>query len=35
MCFKKTLVLMEKETEVPYFGKVFLFSMTCGNCKYH
>jgi len=26
---------MEKETEVPYFGKVFLFSMTCSNCKYH
>ena len=35
LCHKKTLVLMEKETEVPYFGKVFLFSMTCSNCKYH
>ena len=20
---------------MPYFGKVFLFSMTCSNCKYH
>ncbi|MDP6600177.1 MAG: ZPR1 zinc finger domain-containing protein [Candidatus Woesearchaeota archaeon] len=35
LCHKKTLALMEKETEVPYFGKVFLFSMTCSNCKYH
>ena len=35
LCHKKTLALMEKETEVPYFGKVFLFSMTCTNCKYH
>ena len=26
---------MEKETEIPYFGKTFLFSMTCNNCKYH
>ena len=34
-CFQKTLVLAEHETEVPYFGKVFLFSMTCSNCKYH
>jgi zinc finger protein len=35
LCHQKTLVLMEKDTEVPYFGKVFLFSMTCSNCKYH
>jgi len=35
LCFKKTLTLMEKDTEVPYFGKVFIFSMTCNNCKYH
>lgn len=35
LCYQKTLALMEKETEVPYFGKVFLFSMTCSNCKYH
>jgi zinc finger protein len=34
-CHKKTLVLTEKETEVPYFGKLFLFSMTCSSCKYH
>ena len=35
LCHKKALALMEKETEVPYFGKLFLFSMTCSNCKYH
>jgi len=35
LCHKKTLTLMEEEVEVPYFGKVFLFSMTCSNCKYH
>src|SRR3989338_1641030 len=35
LCHQKTLTLMEKETEVPYFGNVFLFSMTCSNCKYH
>ena len=35
MCHQKTLELREHETEVPYFGKVFLFSMTCSNCKYH
>jgi len=35
MCKKKTLTLMESESEVPYFGKVFLFSMNCSNCKYH
>mgnify|MGYP001580251333 FL=1 len=35
LCHEKTLVLTERETEVPYFGKVYLFSMTCTNCKYH
>ena len=35
LCYKKTLTLTEEETEVPYFGKVFVFSMTCSNCKYH
>lgn len=34
MCFKKTLTLIEDEKEIPYFGKVFLFSMNCSNCKY-
>ena len=35
MCGKKELTLMEAEKEVPYFGKLALFSMTCGACKYH
>ena len=35
LCREKTLEMTEEETEVPYFGKVFLFSMTCSNCKYH
>ena len=35
LCHKKTLTLTEHETEVPYFGKLVLFSMTCSNCKYH
>ncbi len=34
-CNQNTLTLTEDETEVPYFGKVFLFSMDCSNCKAH
>lgn len=35
MCGKKTLTLTEDQVEVPYFGNVFVFSMTCSGCKYH
>jgi len=35
ICNKKTLALTEAEKEVPYFGKVFIFSMACSSCKYH
>jgi len=35
LCNKKTLTLIEEDVEVPYFGKAFIFSMTCSNCKYH
>ncbi|MBR9676322.1 ZPR1 zinc finger domain-containing protein [Candidatus Woesearchaeota archaeon] len=35
MCNKKTMTLMESEREVPYFGLVYLFSMSCSNCNYH
>lgn len=35
MCTKKTLTLVEEESEVPYFGKLYLFSMSCSSCKYH
>ncbi len=35
MCHKKAVTLMQKEDEIPYFGRVILFSMSCGNCKFH
>ncbi len=35
VCGQKKLALTEAETEVPYFGKLFVFSMTCESCKYH
>jgi zinc finger protein len=35
ICSQKTLILMEREQEIPFFGKVFLYSMTCGSCKFH
>lgn len=35
ICQKKSLTLREEEVEVPYFGKVYVFSMSCGECKYH
>jgi len=34
-CHQKTLTLMEAEIDVPYFGKTYIFSMDCSNCKYH
>ncbi len=35
ICSQKTLTLMESHSEIPFFGKVFLFSMNCSSCKYH
>ena len=35
VCNKKTLTLTESETEVPYFGRIYLFSMICESCNYH
>ncbi len=35
VCAKKTLILRESEQEIPYFGRVYIFSMSCSNCKYH
>ncbi len=36
ICGKKTLTLTEAERDIPFFGKVYLFSMNCSNpeCKY-
>jgi zinc finger protein len=35
VCMTKNLTLMEEEIEIPYFGKCYLFSMSCSNCKFH
>jgi len=34
MCGKKTATLAESEQEVPYFGKLFVFSISCSSCKF-
>lgn len=34
-CGKDAMTLTEAERDIPFFGKVYLFSMTCMNCKYH
>ncbi len=34
MCQAKTLTLIEDEQDIPYFGKIFIFSMNCSACKY-
>jgi len=34
VCHQKTLTLLEDEQDIPYFGKVFLFSMSCTSCHY-
>lgn len=35
MCLNKTLTLREEESDIPFFGKAFVFSMTCGSCDFH
>jgi len=35
MCGQKTLTLMEEDKEIPYFGKISIYGMTCSNCKFH
>ncbi len=35
MCGKKAMTLTEDDIDVPYFDKLYVFSMTCLNCKYH
>lgn len=35
MCREKKLTLSEQLVEVPYFGKMFIFSMNCSGCNYH
>jgi len=33
-CGENKLTLMQDEADVPYFGKVFVFSMKCDGCNY-
>ena len=35
ICHANSLSLTEREDDIPYFGKVALFSMTCESCKFH
>ncbi|MFP4112269.1 MAG: ZPR1 zinc finger domain-containing protein [Candidatus Woesearchaeota archaeon] len=35
MCSKNELTLREFSRDIPFFGKVFVFSMSCSNCGYH
>lgn len=34
ICGKNTCTLMEDEQEVPYFGKLAIFSMQCSSCGF-
>lgn len=34
-CKTKSLTLTEDEIEIPFFGKTYIFSMGCSNCKYY
>ena len=35
ICKANELTLMEAEDDIPFFGKTFLFSMSCNKCHYH
>lgn len=35
VCLKKTLTMIEDEKDIPYFGKVFIFSMSCSECGFN
>ncbi len=35
MCGQNALTLTERDDNIPYFGDVLIFSMTCTNCKFH
>jgi zinc finger protein len=34
-CGKKSLTLREDEVDIPHFGRVFVFAMSCEACGYH
>ena len=35
MCGKNTLTLTQLKREIPYFGTIMIYSMSCSNCKFH
>ncbi len=35
VCGKNGATLTEEEIEVPYFGRLFIFSITCRECGFH
>ncbi|HLD06334.1 MAG TPA: ZPR1 zinc finger domain-containing protein [Candidatus Nanoarchaeia archaeon] len=35
ICGQKSLALSEELIDVPHFGKTYIFSMSCGSCKFH
>lgn len=34
-CKSNSLEMAQQEMDIPYFGKAYVFSMTCTNCKFH
>ena len=34
-CNNKTLTLIEDQIDIPYFGRCYLFSMSCSSCNYN
>lgn len=34
-CNKKTLVLIEEDKDIPYFGKCYMMTMRCDSCNYY
>lgn len=35
ICREKQATLTEAERDIPFFGRVYVFSLTCAACKYH
>ncbi|HLC65602.1 MAG TPA: ZPR1 zinc finger domain-containing protein [Candidatus Nanoarchaeia archaeon] len=35
LCGQNTLILIQEEIDIPFFGHTYVFSMNCSNCRYH
>ncbi|MBI4149081.1 ZPR1 zinc finger domain-containing protein [Candidatus Woesearchaeota archaeon] len=35
ICKQKSVTLSEELIDIPHFGKTYIFSMSCGSCKFH